>query len=118
MMAVQVQRSLKAEYIAAVEAGKEIVWMRQLLSEFEMTVKGPSILRIDNQSALSVSKNPEHHGGMKHLDLRYFWLRDQVTQEVIKPVFVSTEDMPADLLTKSLTRVKVDRFRRIMGIEP
>ena len=108
----------EAEYIAAVETGKEIIWMRQLLSEFGMTVKGPSILRIDNQSALSVSKDPDHHGRMKHLDLRYFLLRDQVTQEVIKPVFVSTEDMPADLLTKPLARVKVDRFRRMMGIEP
>ena len=108
----------EAEYVAAVEAGKEIIWMRQLLTEFGITVKGPSILRIDNQSALSVSKNPEHHGRMKHLDLRYFWLRDQVTQEVIKPVYVSTENMPADLLTKPLAKVKVERFRRMMGIEP
>jgi hypothetical protein len=108
----------EAEYIAAVEAGKEIVWMRQLLTEFGIPVKGPSILRIDNQSAISVSKNPEHHGRMKHLDLRYFWLRDQVTLGVITPMFVSTDDMPADLLTKALARVKVDKFRRMMGIEP
>jgi hypothetical protein len=75
-------------------------------------------LRIDNQSAISVSKNPEHHGRMKHLDLRWFWLRDQVTLGVITPMFVSTENMPADLLTKAMSRVKVERFRRMMGIEP
>src|SRR5579859_93922 len=69
----------EAEYIAAVEAGKKMIWMRQLLTEFGIPIKEPSILRIDNQSAISVSKNPEHHGRMKHLDLRYFWLRDQVT---------------------------------------
>jgi hypothetical protein len=107
----------EAEYIAAVEAGKEIIWMRQLLAEFGFTVEKPSILRIDNQSAISVSKNPEHHGRMKHLDLRFYWLRDQVTLGVITPHFVSTEDMPADLLTKSLAKVKVDRFRKMMGLE-
>ena len=108
----------EAEYIAAVEAGKEIIWMRQLLVEFGIEVKDPSILRMDNQSAISVSKNPEHHGRMKHLDLRFYWLRDQVTLGVITPLFVPTEEMPADLLTKPLTRVKVERFRRMMGIEP
>ena len=75
-------------------------------------------MRIDNPSAISVSKNPEHHGRMKHLDLRYFWLRDQVTLGLITPMFVSTENMPADLLTKAMSRVKVERFRRMMGIEP
>jgi hypothetical protein len=92
--------------------------MRQLLVEFGIEVKDPSILRMDNQSAISVSKNPEHHGRMKHLDLRFYWLRDQVTLGVITPLFVPTEEMPADLLTKPLTRVKVERFRRMMGIEP
>jgi hypothetical protein len=60
----------KAEYIAAVDAGKEIVWMRQFLGELGYPQHGPSILQMDNQSAISVSKNPEHHGRMKHLDLR------------------------------------------------
>jgi len=108
----------EAEYIAAVEAGKEMVWMRQLLIEFGITIKSPSILRIDNQSAISVSKNPEYHGRMKHLDLKYFWLRDQVTFGVITPMFVSTENMSADLLTKAMARVKMEQFRRMMGIEP
>jgi len=108
----------EAEYIAAVEAGKEMIWMRQLLTEFGIQVKDASILRMDNQSAISVSKNPEHHGRMKHLDLRYYWLRDQVTLGVIIPLFVPSEEMPADLLTKSLCRVKVEKFRKMMGIEP
>jgi hypothetical protein len=60
----------EAEYIAAVEAGKEVVWMRQFLTELGLSFSSPSLLRLDNQSAISVSQNPEHHGRMKHLDLR------------------------------------------------
>ena len=59
----------EAEYIAAVEAGKEIIWMCNLLSEFGFTIPSPSHLLIDNNSAVTVAKNPEHHGRMKHLDL-------------------------------------------------
>ena len=62
----------EAEYVAAVDAGKEVAWMRQLLHEFGFTLSGPSTLAMDNQSAISVAKNPEHHGRMKHLDLRFY----------------------------------------------
>jgi hypothetical protein len=64
----------EAEFVAAVEAGKEIKWMRGILGEIGYPVTGASTLLIDNQSALSVSKNPEHHRQMKHLDIKYFWL--------------------------------------------
>ena len=72
--------------LSTTEAGKEIKWMRNILQEFGYPVKQPSTLFIDNQSALTVSKNPEHHGRMKHLDLRYFWLRDEVESGTIAPV--------------------------------
>jgi hypothetical protein len=65
----------EAEYISAVEAGKEIIWLRQFLRELGYKIPGPSVLWMDNQSAIAMSKNPEHHRKMKHLSLRLFWLR-------------------------------------------
>ena len=75
----------EAEHIAAVEAGKEILWMHQLMGELGYDVSGVSLLQMDNQSAIVVSKNPEHHGKMKHLSLRLFWLRDTVQDGIIAP---------------------------------
>ncbi len=57
--------------------------MRNLLREFGYPISTPSTLHMDNQSAISVSKNPEHHGQMKHLDLRFYWLRDAVNDKMI-----------------------------------
>jgi hypothetical protein len=74
--------------MAAVEAGKEIAWMRNILSEFGYGVQEPSTLKMDNQSAITVSKNPEHHGCMKHLDLCLYWLRDKVEHGMINPDFI------------------------------
>jgi hypothetical protein len=92
----------EAEYIAAVSAGKEIRWMRNLLVEIGFPATAPSVLRIDNQSAISVAKHPEHHGRMKQLDLSWYWLRDVVHKEIIAPTFVPTTEQPADILTKAL----------------
>lgn len=107
----------EAEFVAAVEAGKEIVWLRSILREFGYATPSPSILRIDNQSAISVAKNPEHHGHMKHLNLCFYWLRDQVEAGVITPNFIPTKDMVADVLTKPLPRAGLENCRRLMGIE-
>lgn len=106
----------EAEYMAAVEAGKEIAWMRNILSEFGYGVKEPSILKMDNQSAITVSKNPEHHGRMKHLDLRLYWLRDKVEYGMLCPDFIPSGDMIADCLTKCVPAPKVRFCREQMGV--
>jgi hypothetical protein len=106
----------EAEYIAAVEAGKEIIWMRNILKELGYNFSSPSSLRMDNQSGINVAKNPEHHGRMKHLDLRHHWLRDTVESGLIKPLYIPTAEMPADVLTKALPRQKMETCRGMMGL--
>ncbi|KAJ3474117.1 hypothetical protein NLI96_g12642 [Meripilus lineatus] len=107
----------EAEFVAGNEAGKELMWIRNLLTEIGYTFDGPSTLFMDNNSAISVAKNPTHHSKMKHVDLRLHWLRDMVESGYISPVHLSTHDMPADLLTKALPRVKVQQFRGLMGLQ-
>ena len=102
---------------AAIDAGKAINWTRNILQEFGYLVDYPSTLFIDNQSALTVSKNPEHHGRMNHLDLRFFWLCDQVDAKVISPVYIPTTDQIADILTKALPRATVEKFRGLLGLK-
>ena len=82
--------STEAEYVTAVEAGKEIKWMRNILTEFGYTFSYLSTLFIDNKSGIDVSKNPEHHRQMKHLDLCLYWLRDAVQESLINPVYIPT----------------------------
>ena len=108
--------STEAEYVAGNEAGKEVMWMRNLLTEIGYTLPGPFTLFMDNNSAISVAKNPTHHSKMKHVDLRLHWLRDVVESGYLSPVHLSTHEMPADLLTKALPRVKVQQFRGMMRL--
>lgn len=106
----------EAEYISSVSAGQEILWLRNLFTELGYKATGPSTLFIDNQAALSVAKNPQHHGRVKHLDLRYYWLRDEVEKGTIIVRHLRTDDMPADILTKSLQRPKLIHMRSLLGV--
>jgi hypothetical protein len=107
----------EAEYIAAVSAGTEILWMRKLLTELGYSVNSTSSpLFVDNQSAVAVAKNPQHHGRMKHLDVRFFWLKDEVERKTISIIYCPTDHMPADILTKALTREKVVGCCKMLGV--
>ena len=91
--------------------------MRNLFSELGFEPKGASTLHLDNQSALAVTRNPEHHGRMKYLDLRHYWLRDTVKSGVVDVKYIPTASMPADIMTKSLPKATVEGMRRMLGLE-
>lgn len=100
---------------AAVMAGQEVLWLQNLFNSLGIPVKN-SPMFIDNMSALSVAKNPEHHGRMKHLDLRFYWLRDVIATGRIGVTHVATEFMPADIMTKALGKLKVAAMREMLGL--
>ena len=90
--------------------------MRQFMGELGYQISGASLLRMDNQSAIAVSKNPKHHSKMKHLSLCQFWLRDAVQDGLIAPTFVPTEEMAADIFTKALDRFKIQKCVKMLGM--
>jgi hypothetical protein len=90
--------------------------MRNIMQEMGFGMTQASPLMIDNQSALSVTKNPEHHGRMKQLDLRFYWLRDTVEQQIIAPHHIPGTQQVADILTKALPLSKVAYCRQMMGL--
>ena len=83
----------EAEYVSSVSTAQEILWLRNLFKELGYPVQTSSSLNIDNQSAINVAKNPEHHGHMKHLDLRFYWLRDVVEDKTITVKYCPTKEM-------------------------
>ena len=106
----------EAEYISAVAAAQEIVWLRNLFSELGYETQSASTLYLDNQSAIAVSRNPEHHGRMKHLDLCHYWLRDICKASIIDVKYLSTKSMPVDIMTKTLSHPSVMDMKEMLGL--
>ena len=77
---------------------------------------GSHSIQCDCQGAIALAKNPEHHQRSKHIDMRYHFVREQVTGGVITLDYTSTSDMVADQLTKPLSRDMHNRCIRGMGL--
>ena len=106
----------EVEYIAAYFAGLELMFLRNFLEELGYSIPDASTFYVDNQPAIAVAKNPEHHGKMKHICVKYFWLQERVEEGKIHVVHCSTAQLPADLLTKPLGRQKVENCLKLLGL--
>ena len=84
--------SSNAEYIAANFAGHEAMWLRQLLTKLGYHIPRLTIY-CNSQPAIAMSKNPEHHSRMKHINVMYHWLREKVEKGLLKLQFVPTDDI-------------------------
>ena len=109
--------STHAEYVAAAEAAKELVWLRRFLLEVRENVSGPTTLFIDNRAADLLARNPVNHAATKHIDVRYHFIRDCIGDGSINLSLIGSNDMTADIMTKSLARPKHDRFCLMLGME-
>ena len=76
--------------MAANFAGHKAMWLRQLLTELGYHIPKLTIY-CDSQPAIAVSKNPENHSRMKHIDVMYHWLREKVEKGLLKLQFVPTD---------------------------
>ena len=100
--------------VAASEASKEGISMRSLLQELSEHDDKPMSLAVDNQSAIAVAYNPEHHSRMKHVERRHFFVRECVENQQLVLPFVNTHENLADFFTKPLEPKKFFAFRNVI----
>ena len=61
----------EAEYIASVKAAQELIWLQRLLMDMNKNSVDPMTVFEDNQSTIAMTKNPQHHGKAKHIDIKF-----------------------------------------------
>jgi hypothetical protein len=68
----------EAEYVAATTAACQVVWLRRLLGELTGVEACPLALKVDNQPAITLAKNPVLHDRSKHINVKFHFIRDCV----------------------------------------
>jgi hypothetical protein len=111
------QSSTEAEYMALSEATREAVSWRMFLGELGLDIREPTTILADNQGSIALSKNPEHHARTKHIDIKYHYIREQVSNEAVSIYYINTEAMIADVLTKPLARPHHHKLIAQFGIQ-
>ena len=108
--------STEAEYMALSDCSHQMVWMHTLMGELGYHMKAIPICR-DNQGSIFIASNPVTEKRSKHIDICYHFIRNVIADKCVKVFFIPGDDNPADLLTKNLGVVKLQKFRDALGLE-
>ena len=102
--------TIEVDYIAVGSCCAQILWIKQQMEDFGITMDH-ILIKCENTSAISRTKNPIQHSRTKHIEIRHHFIRNHVQKgDMIK--FVDTLHQLADIFTKSLDK---NRFCTIRG---
>ncbi|XP_071739023.1 secreted RxLR effector protein 161-like [Rutidosis leptorrhynchoides] len=93
--------STEAEYIAAIMAAQECIWLRRMIGDILEKVDYVVKLKCDNESAIKLASNPVFHA---------------LLSGEIELANVRTNAQVADIFTKALMKTKFMEFREALGI--
>jgi len=85
-------------------------------SKLKCKVKKPLTLKIDNKSAISLAKNPISHGRSKHIETRFHFIREQVTNGMIELHYCPAKLQLGDGFTKAMKLDRFEFFRKNLGV--
>jgi transposase InsO family protein len=105
-----------AEYMAASEAGRELVWLRTLLHELGFGSSLPTPLLCDNSAAVVLCGDQAFHNRVKHLDVKYHWIRERVENKELIVGRIPSSGNVADILTKALPIPQFTSLRGCLGV--
>ena len=98
----------EAEYVALTVAAAEVSWMAELLKELGVPCGRP-IVYTDSAAAKDMCK--KQLSKVKHMEMRYYFLKNLVEDGRIEVRKVGTEENPADLFTKFVNVKTLDKLR-------
>ena len=114
--------STEAEYVAASLAAREAVWFRKIMEFIGQGIGmvhnslNPMELYVDNEACMALAKNPKHHSRMKHIDVQYHYIREQVVGGTIRLERVDSSNNVANIFTKPLNKVRYKNLTRRLGM--
>ncbi|CAI7750421.1 unnamed protein product, partial [Closterium sp. NIES-54] len=94
--------SVEAEIYAGAMAAQELRWLTFLLADFGERPRSAPTLYADNKAMILLCREPRLESRVKHIDVRYFLLRELQQRGQARLDFVASEANTADVFTKAL----------------
>jgi hypothetical protein len=80
----------------------QVNWLKKFISGLKVVddIHKPLKLYCDNNPAVQYAHNNKSSGAVKHIDIKYYVVKDKVRDHIISLEHISIEKMLVDLLTK------------------
>jgi len=107
--------STEAELIGVDDAATMVLWTKLFMEEQGYNIEENKIYQ-DNKSAILLETNGRKSAGKRSraLNVRYFFVTDQVEKGNVIIDYCPTDDMIADYMTKPLQGEKFKKFRKMI----
>ncbi|KAJ9556290.1 hypothetical protein OSB04_010904 [Centaurea solstitialis] len=109
----------EAEYIAASDAAKEAVWLRNFITDLRVvaSISRPVDIYCDNSGAVAQAKEPREHHKSRHVLRKFHLIREIIGRGDVRICKIPTDENVADPLTKPLARVKHETHANSIGMQ-
>jgi histone deacetylase 1/2 len=95
--------STESELVGLSDYASQVIWTYYFLQSQGYNLEDPAIVYQDNKSAMAlmalINKGHSTSERTRHINIRYFFLKDRIDKNEIKIEFVSTKNMIADFKT-------------------
>ena len=90
--------------MACYEATCHAIWFQNFISTLEVvhSISKPLKLFCDNSTAISFSRNTRSISRSKHIDVKFFFVKEKVVESLVSVEHTPTTSMLVDPLTKGL----------------
>jgi hypothetical protein len=106
--------STEAELVGLSDSLTPVIWLRNFLGALGYTMEA-SIVHQDNKSTIILSeKGRSTSQRTRHMNIKYFYVKDRIDTKEIKIVYTATENMIADFFTKPLQGKQFYKFRDLV----
>ena len=78
----------------------------------------PMILYCDKTSTINISKNPMMHAKIKHIAIKYHYVREMGEDKQVKMKYVNLKEQIADIFTNPLPKYAFEHLRGKLGVKP
>ncbi len=102
----------EAEYIGLAATNQERMYLSQLLNGMDNRMYACKKVNGDNKGAIALSKNPVNRQRSKHIDVKYHFICEALSEGKIDVVYRPSENMVADILTKPAAKAKIAKVKR------
>ena len=108
---INTKSSCEAELTAVADKIGKAIWIRNYLID-QGYEPGPVVLHQDNQATMQLlQKGYPASDRTRHINIKYFFVKDLIGRNEVKIVYLETGDMVADGMTKPLQGDLFRRFR-------